>query len=72
MSFPEIVYIGVPVVCFSVMAGLFIGALCATAHNADAHLEFFDQAPHEAAEGHGCPVAAELGSICDRYTESVN
>jgi hypothetical protein len=69
MSFPEIVYIGVPVVCFSVMAGLFIGALCATAHNADAHLESFDETPRPAGTD---AQLVELGVICDRYTESVN
>jgi hypothetical protein len=61
MSFAEAVYIGVPVVCFSVMAGLFIGALCATAKQADAHLELFDEIPPQ-----------ELQRACDRYVESVN
>ncbi len=62
MSTGEILYIGVPIICLATICGLLIGALCATAKNADAHLEVFEQAR----------VADEFESIRDRYEQSVN
>jgi hypothetical protein len=62
MSLSEVVFIGVPVVCFSVTMGLFIGALCATAKQADAHLEIFEQDQ----------LIIELQRACDQYVESRN